>query len=89
MEIRIVHRLEPAKVARRLADTCARHGIEHGPTSPTQGRLAKLTPLGRVEADYSIEPGAVVLCVTDRPAFLPEGMLRRAIEDKVRDVLAR
>ena len=85
MEIRIEHSLSDDEVARRLASLSAKHDVEHDASART---LAKLTPLGRAEAVYALETTALVVRVTERPAFLPEGMIRRALEDKLREALA-
>jgi hypothetical protein len=85
MEIRVEHALAPAEVARRIGLASAQHGVEH---DAAERRLAKRTPLGRAEATYDHAPGELVLRVTERPAFLPEGMIRRAVEEKLRELLA-
>jgi hypothetical protein len=83
-EVRIAHALAPEEVARRLAATAQKHGVEHAPEPGGRaGKLALATPFGPVEARYTVEAGALVVLVVARPPFLPEGMVRRALEDKL------
>lgn len=90
MEIRVPHQLAPDEVARRIATAADRHDVEFVPdASGASGTLSKDAGfLGTVRARYSIEPGELVVVVSERPAFLPEGTLRRMIEDELRKLLA-
>ena len=89
MEFRIEHNLALDEVATRIASLSIDHAIEHTPDAGgTSGGLSKTTGLGAVAARYQIEADALVIQVTSRPAFLPEGMVRRALEENLRDALA-
>lgn len=88
-EVRIGHALAPAEVARRVAALAQRHSVEHTPEPGGRaGRLALETPFGPVEARYRVETDALVVALTARPPFLPEGLVRRALEDKLAPELA-
>ncbi len=88
MEFRIDHNLPVEEVAARIASLSTEHDIEHTPDSGgASGSLAKTTGLGAVTARYQIEADAVAIQVTSRPAFLPEGMVRRALEENLRGAL--
>ncbi len=83
-EVRIEHALAPEEAARRVAAVAAKHKVEHAPEPGGRaGRLALATPFGPVEARYRVEPGALLVELTARPPFLPEGLVRRALEDKL------
>jgi hypothetical protein len=88
MEVRIEHALAPEDVAQRIAELARKHAVDHTPAGERAGTLAKATAFGPVEARYSIEAGALAVCVTRRPAFLPEGLLRRTLAEKLSAELA-
>ena len=88
MEVRIDHALDRAEVERRLARLCDRHDVRlTADADGSGGTIVKTTPVGPAEARYRIEDSAVLVEVTARPAFLPEGMVRRAVEDALRSAL--
>ena len=89
MEVQIPHALEADEVARRVVALSEAHSIEHRPDPSGQtGELAKATPFGPVQARYRVEPGQLVIEVFARPAFLPQGAVRRALEDNLREALS-
>ncbi|MEM7307107.1 MAG: hypothetical protein AAF682_10580 [Planctomycetota bacterium] len=89
MEIRIDHSLAEDEVARRIANLSEKYEIEHASEDETGrvGSLKKSTGFGEVEAGYRIEAAALVIDVRSKPAFLPEAMIRRALEDNLREGL--
>lgn len=87
MEVRIAHELAPEEAVSRVVAAAAEHGLELVRESPRTGTVAKVTPLGAVRGSFSAEEGALVIVVEERPAFLPEGVVRRAIEDALGGVL--
>ncbi|HTF89144.1 MAG TPA: hypothetical protein VK843_12095 [Planctomycetota bacterium] len=90
MEVRVPHALSPEEVARRISTAALRHDVELVPdASGVRGSLSKDAGfLGSVRAQYAIEPGALVVQVSERPAFLPEGTLRRMLEDELHKLVA-
>jgi len=88
MEIRLEHKLSIEEVAGRIASLSLEHGIEHEPASSgVSGELTKTTALGAIAARYEIEADTLVVHVTARPAFLPEEMVRRALEENLKAAL--
>lgn len=82
--IRIEHHLAPEEVERRVTALAQKHGLAHAPDPGGRaGKLVKETPFGPVEGRYGIEPGALVLELTARPSFMPEGLLLRQLEEKL------
>ncbi len=90
MEVRVTHTLSPEEVTRRIAAAADKHDVEFTPNANgTGGVLSKDAGfLGTVRAQYSIEPQALVVLVSEKPAFLPEGTLRRMIEDELEKLVA-
>ena len=89
MELTIEHGLEPDEVARRLARLFDRHDVRLVPDPDgAGGAIVKETPVGPAEARYRIGPAVVRVEVTSHPPFLPEGVVRRAVEDALRSALA-
>jgi hypothetical protein len=85
MELRIDHGLESSEVQRRLAQLAGDHGITLSPSGDgSSGELEKRVMLiGAVRATYRIATAHLELQVTQRPAGLPEGTLRRMLEDEL------
>jgi hypothetical protein len=82
--VRIEHRLAPEEVQRRVAALARKHSLGHTEEpGGRSGKLVKETPFGPVEGRYQVEAGALVLEITARPAFLPESLLRRQLEEKL------
>lgn len=90
MEVRILHALAAQEIARRIRASAAKHDVEFTPgADELRGVLAKDAGfLGRVRASYAIEADALVVVVSERPAFLPEPTLRRMLEDELRKLVA-
>ena len=89
MEIRVPHGMDAARAAARVQEAAAQHDLkvptDGGPASdPHAGTLVKETPLGSVRARWQALEDELVVTVEDRPAFLPEGTVRRALEDGLR-----
>lgn len=88
MNLRIDHSLEPADAAERLRVAALRLGLEFEPEPcGRRGKVAQSTPLGAVRAEYRLVEGAVEIEVTQKPAFLPDSAVKRAIEDGLRTEL--
>lgn len=85
MELRIEHALEPREVQRRLAQLASEQGIALSPGDDgLSGELQKSVMLiGAVRARYRIAAAHLHVEVTKRPAALPEGTLRRMLEDEL------
>jgi hypothetical protein len=90
MEIKIAHKLTSDELTRRLAAAANHHGIDFTPdSSGMAGTLAKDTGfLGTVRARYSIEHEQLSVLVSEKPAFLPEEMLRRMLEDELKKLVS-
>ncbi len=91
MEIRVAHRLDPDAAAERLADVARANDIalelDDG-AGGRAGRLAKTTPLGEVSGRFVIEVTEVLVRVERKPAFLPEGTVRRLLEENLGGALS-
>jgi hypothetical protein len=92
MEIRIPHGLTPAEAARRVREAAQRFDLrvpEGSAEEPDalQGEVEKSTPFGPVRARWRSEAGALVVSVTDRPAFLPADMVQRKLQEGLRELL--
>ena len=84
MELRVEHGLEPEEVVERIAAISAEHDIAHEPDpAGSGGGLTKTTALGVIVARYEIERGALIVKVISKPAFPPDGMVRRALEENL------
>ncbi len=90
MEVRVRHTLSTQELARRIRASAQRHDVEFTPgADEMRGVLAKSAGfLGTVRAEYAIEPDILVVNVTERPSLLPEGTLRRMIEDELGKLVA-
>lgn len=91
MEIRVPHQLTPEAVAERVRGASRRHGLavpEGSAALPLSGEVEKETPLGTVRAHWRAEPDALIVTVLEKPAFLPDGTVRHALEDGLREALA-
>ena len=88
MEVRIEHALEPDAIVERLAAAVREHDIELTAEGDGRaGQLEKATPLGTVRASYEIGADVVVVTVLQKPAFLPEGTVRRLLEENLAEAL--
>ncbi len=90
MEIRMPHTLDVSEASQRLVRAVERHDIElkEGSTE-TSGTMAKSTPMGAVEVSYEVSATEVVVRIVKKPIFLTESVLRRPLEDAMREALAR
>ena len=90
MEVRVRHVLSAQELVRRIRAAAERHDVEFIPgADETRGVLAKDAGfLGNVRAEYTIEPDALVVIVSERPSFLPEETLRRMLEDELSKLVA-
>ena len=93
MEIRVPHSLQPDEAAARVRAAAERYDLvvpDEPPSSASEpgGVLVKETPLGSVRARWVAQANEFVVTVEDRPAFLPEGTVRRALEDGLREMLS-
>lgn len=81
--------LAPEETARRVREAARRHELRAtaGAEDALEGELEKPTPFGPVRARWRAEPGALVVTVVARPAFLPETTVRRALENGLRELL--
>ena len=87
MEIRIPHGSNPDQAAERVRQAAADHDLvvpAEAASDAHSGTLVKETPLGSVRARWQVLDQELVVVVEDRPAFLPEGTVRRALEDGLR-----
>lgn len=57
------------------------------PTAPVTGAVAGKSPLGDVRARFAVHSDRVAVEVVERPRFVPDGLLRGAVEDELRRVL--
>ena len=89
MEVRIDHELGRAAATERLHAAAERLDVEleAGP-GEHEGGLKKTMPLGPVESRFEVHDDHVVVTLTKKPAFLPESMITRALEQGLREELA-
>lgn len=87
-EVRVEHALEPAEVLARLEGLARSEDVTITTSGANRGSLTKATAFGQVGGEYEIEPAALVVRVVNRPAFLPEGMVQRLLEENLRQLLA-
>ncbi len=90
MEVRVAHKLSALEIVRRIRVAAERHDVEFTPgADETRGVLSKNAGfLGTVRAEYAIEADALVVNVRDKPAFIPEGTLRRMLEEELGKLVA-
>lgn len=91
MEIRVPHQLTPDEAARRVRGAAERFELcvpEGSHAGALEGELEKPTPLGAVRARWSASAGELVVVVLERPPFLPAGIVQRALEERLRELLA-
>lgn len=91
MEIRVSHALVRAAAAERIRAAAEKLDVrpeELSQETEFAGRLHKDTPLGSVRASWQALEREVVVTIEERPAFLPEGTVRRLLEDGLRQALA-
>ena len=90
MEIRVSHTLERSQAAARIREAARKLDVmpaEDGDEGEFGGTMAKDTPLGSVQASWEAFEAEVVVHIVRKPAFLPEGTVRRLLEDGLRDAL--
>jgi len=92
MEIRVPHTLPADEAAARVRKAAERFDLfvpdGGAAVTGTAGVLVKETHLGSVRARWEVLADELVVTVEERPAFLPEGTVRRALEDGLRQMLA-
>lgn len=88
MSLVVAHTLGAAGAAQRLRDVAAAEQLElECDADGLSGRVAKALPLGPVSARWVARESEVEVTVLEKPAFLPEGLVLRALEDGLRKVL--
>lgn len=90
IEVEIQHSHTPDAAADRIraaADRLDVQPIDHEAAGPHGGAMRKDTPLGSVVAHWEAFELRVVVRVVEKPAFLPEGTVRRLLEDGLKDAL--
>lgn len=92
MEIRVPHTLKPEDASARLRVAAERFDLsiptDAGGSAENEGVLVKETPLGDVRARWQVSTSELVITVEERPGFLPENTIRRALEDNLKEILA-
>ena len=86
MQLRIEHQCGAGEARQRLESLAREHGIDLQ-SDGDSGRLAHSTPMGAVQARYSILEDAVEVEIEKKPAFLPNDLVRRKVEEGLRDIL--
>lgn len=90
MNIRIEHSWSTEDLAQRLEALASEHGVQVDTSEGgASGELAHTTPLGEVRAGYRITTGVLEVEVTKKPTFLPADMVRRKIEESLREILSK
>jgi len=85
MKLNLPHALAPAEAARRLAEAARELDVTLTPEADgLGGELERSAPLiGSVRARYRVLEAEVEIEVTRRPGLLPEGTLRRMLEEEL------
>ena len=86
-EVRVEHSLDAAEVLARLERLAKDEDVSLTTTGATHGSLTKATAFGEVVGEFEIEAQALLVRVVSRPAFLPEGMVQRLLEENLRQLL--
>lgn len=87
------HELGVAAALERLLAAAPTEGIEvtwpdGAPTSETPaGEVVAPSPLGPVRARFTIHPRTVAIEVTEAPRFVPDALVRAAMEAKLERAL--
>ena len=91
IEVELPHSHTPAEAASRIRAAAARMdvvSIDHAAAGPNGGAMRKDTPLGSVVAHWEAKAQCVLVQVVEKPAFLPEGTVRRLLEEGLTEALA-
>lgn len=89
VEIPHAHTAEDAAdKVRAAAERLDVQPVDQESAGPRGGAMRKDTPLGSVVARWEAHEEKVVVEVVEKPAFLPEGTVRRLLEDGLKDALA-
>lgn len=90
MEVEVEHGLGREQAAERVQAAAQKHGVEiEASPDGTEGTLVHAAPLvGKVRARYTVTDSALRVEVLDRPRLIPEGVLRRMIEEEIGKLLA-
>lgn len=88
MEIRVTHTLGREQGMQRMLAAAGRLGLElEVQEGAYEGEVRKSSPLGAIQARFSILEAEAVIVITKKPAFLPQDTVRRAIEEGLREEL--
>ena len=89
IEIRVAHALGAAQAVARLATAFAKRSL--GVVSSNGGHSGTLTKqlpfIGSVQAEFEVLDAAVLIRVTQAPAFPSADTIRRMVEDELTQVL--
>ncbi len=83
------HDLGAEEARRRLVEEAARQGVEvlFDGADPHAGLVTASSPLGKAKARFVIRETALDIEVVQKPAFVPEGLVRRALEEGLEKLL--
>ena len=90
IEVQISHEHTPSEAAdriRRAAERMDVQPVDQSSMGPFGGAMRKDTPLGSVVAHWEARESILVVQVVEKPAFLPEGTVRRLLEEGLKDAL--
>ena len=84
------HALEPEDAAARVRAAADRIEARHETSSDDGlgGTMSKDTPFGALRAEWRVSAGEIVVTIAKRPAFLPEGAVRRMLTDGLGEALS-
>ena len=89
IQFTFAHALGLAEARRRLFEEAARQDVEVSvdPGDPNRGEVTAGSPLGKVSARFVLGAAGIEVEVTKKPAFVPEGLVRGALEDGLAKLL--
>ncbi|MFT5288204.1 MAG: hypothetical protein ACI8QS_000044 [Planctomycetota bacterium] len=91
IEIEIAHSHGADEASNRVRAAAERldvQAVDPSATAGHSGAMRKDTPLGSVVAEWVATASSVTVTVTKKPGFVPEGTIRRMLEDGLKEALA-
>lgn len=88
MNIVVDYNCGPEEAVRRMQSMAGEHDVELVPgANDREGTLAKKTGMGEARAKYRVGDTSIEIEIVKKPAFLPEGLVRREVSGLVERVL--
>lgn len=89
MEIRVGHELGREPALERLRRAAEKLGLElEAEPGAFDGLVRRTLPFGVIESSFAVSEQEVRVTLLRKPAVIPEGAVRRLVEDGLRQELA-